>query len=53
MGRTPSVDVNHYRNDFGDVKFGINKTFAITVTNTGDGTLHFKEAPYIEVVEGC
>jgi len=31
----------------------VEKTFAIKVTNTGDGTLHFKEKPYIEVLEGC
>jgi hypothetical protein len=37
----------------GDVKFGINKTFAIKVTNIGDGTLRFKEEPYVEVLEGC
>jgi hypothetical protein len=39
--------------DYGDVKFNVEKTFAIKVTNTGDGTLRFKEDPYVEVVEGC
>jgi hypothetical protein len=52
-GGTPSIAVDQQRIDYGDVKFGVNKTFAIQVTNTGDGTLRFKEAPYIEVVEGC
>ena len=39
--------------DYGDVKFGVEKTFSIKVTNTGDGILRFKEEPYIEVLEGC
>lgn len=50
---TPSIAVDQQQIDYGDVKFGVNKTFAIKVTNTGDGTLRFKEDPYIEVVEGC
>lgn len=50
---TPSIAVDQQKIDYGDVKFGVNKTFAIKVTNTGDGTLRFKEDPYIEVVEGC
>lgn len=50
---TPSIAVDQQRIDYGDVKFGVNKTFAINVTNTGDGTLRFKEEPYIEVLEGC
>ena len=52
-GGTPSIAVDQQKIDYGDVKFGVNKTFAIQVTNTGDGTLRFKEDPYIEVVEGC
>lgn len=50
---TPSIAVDQQKIDYGDVKFGVNKTFAIKVTNTGDGTLRFKEEPYIEVLEGC
>lgn len=52
-GGTPSITVDQKKIDYGDVKFGVNKTFAIQVTNTGDGTLRFKEEPYIEVLEGC
>ena len=52
-GGTPSIAVDQQKIDYGDVKFGVNKTFAIKVTNTGEGTLRFKEEPYIEVLEGC
>jgi len=52
-GGTPSIAVDQQKIDYGDVKFGVNKTFAIKVTNTGDGTLRFQEQPYIEVLEGC
>jgi len=52
-GGTPSITVDQQKIDYGDVKFGVNKTFAIKVTNTGNGTLRFKENPYIEVLEGC
>jgi len=52
-GGTPSIAVDQQKIDYGDVKFGVNKTFAIKVTNTGDGTLRFNEEPYIEVLEGC
>ena len=50
---TPSIVVDQQKIDYGDVKFGVEKTFAIKITNTGDGTLRFKEEPYIEVLEGC
>jgi len=52
-GGIPFIAVDQQKIDYGDVKFGVNKTFAIKVTNTGDGTLRFKEEPYIEVLEGC
>ncbi len=52
-GGTPSITVDQQKIDYGDVKFNTNKTFAIKVTNTGTGTLRFKEAPYIEVLKGC
>ncbi|MDP1545188.1 MAG: hypothetical protein Q8L87_04135 [Anaerolineales bacterium] len=52
-GGTPSITVDQQRIDYGDVKFNVEKTFAIKVTNIGDGTLRFKEDPYIEIVEGC
>jgi len=52
-GGTPVLAVDQQAIDFGDVKFNVQKTFTIKVTNTGDGTLRFKEAPYIQVLEGC
>lgn len=48
-----SIQVDQQEIDYGYVKYGETKSFAIKVTNTGDGTLRFKEAPYVEVVEGC
>ena len=50
---TPSIAVDQQKIDYGDVNFNVEKTFAIKVTNTGDGTLRFKEKPYIEILEGC
>ncbi|HEY5730077.1 MAG TPA: hypothetical protein VIS72_08500 [Anaerolineales bacterium] len=52
-GGTPSIAVDQQRIDYGDVKFNDPKTFAIKITNTGDGTLRFQEEPYIQVMEGC
>jgi hypothetical protein len=37
-GGTPSITVDQQKIDYGDVKFNVEKTFAIQVTNTGDGT---------------
>ena len=50
---TPSIAVDQEKLDYGDVKFNVEKTFTIKITNKGDGTLRFKEDPYIEVLEGC
>jgi hypothetical protein len=52
-GGTPAIAVDQQKIDYGDVKFGVEKTFAIKVTNTGDGMLRFNEEPFIEVLEGC
>ena len=52
-GGTPSLAVDQDKIDYGYVKFGETRQFAIKVTNSGDGTLRFKEKPYIEVLEGC
>lgn len=52
-GGTPSIAVDQDKIDYGYVQFGNNKTFSIKVTNTGNGTLRFKDQPYIEVLEGC
>lgn len=52
-GGTPAITVDQPSIDYGDVKLDTNLTFAIRVTNTGDGNLRFEELPYIEVVEGC
>ena len=52
-GGTPSISVDQQKFDYGYVKFGETRSIAVKVTNTGDGTLRFKEQPYIEVVEGC
>jgi len=52
-GGKPSIEVDQQKIDLGTQKFGTNMTFAIKVTNTGNGTLHFEEQPYIEVLEGC
>ena len=50
---TPALTVDKETIEYGEVKFNTNLTFEIEVTNTGDGTLRFKEDPYIEVREGC
>lgn len=52
-GGTPKLNVDQNKIDYGYVKFGENRKFALKVTNDGDGTLRFKEDPYIEVLEGC
>jgi len=52
-GGTPSIKVDQDQIDYGFVRFGENRQFILQVTNTGDGTLRFKEQPYIEVLEGC
>jgi len=52
-GGTPVIAVDQQKIDYGYVKYGETRSFAVKLTNTGDGILRFKEGPYIEVVEGC
>ena len=52
-GGTPAISVDEQKVDYSYVKFGETRTIAVQVTNRGDGTLRFKEQPYIEVMEGC
>ena len=52
-GGTPHLEVARQLVDYGYVKLGETRTINISVTNTGDGVLRFKEKPYVEVVEGC
>ena len=50
---TPKLVVDQQKIDYGDVRLGTPESFTIKVTNTGAGVLKFKEAPYIQVLEGC
>lgn len=50
---TPVASVDQELIDFGEVKMDTPLTFSFEVKNRGDGVLRFKEAPYIEVLEGC
>lgn len=52
-GGTPSITVDQEKIDFGYVKLGEYRSFKIKVTNNGNGTLRFKETPYIQVLQGC
>ncbi len=52
-GGTPSIVVDQSKIDYGYVMFGENRQFTLKVNNTGNGTLRFKEQPYVEVLEGC
>lgn len=52
-GGTPAIAVEEQNIDLGYIKLGEYRSLNIKVTNTGDGSLRFKEQPYIEVLEGC
>ncbi len=50
----PKLKVEQEVYDYGDVKLGgVPIRTVVKVTNVGDQPLRFKEAPYIEVLEGC
>jgi hypothetical protein len=46
-----SVDVEEI--NLGDIPVGQSVKASFRLTNTGNQTLKFREAPYIEVKEGC
>lgn len=50
---TPVASVDQESIDFGDVKLDTPLQFSFVITNSGDGVLRFKQAPYLEVLEGC
>jgi hypothetical protein len=50
---TPALKVDKEKVDLGDVKVGQMVEVSFRLSNAGDQTLRFAEAPYIEVVEGC
>jgi len=50
---TPAITVKPEKIDIGEIKLDTPVSFEFDITNTGNGTLRFAEAPYIEVVEGC
>jgi hypothetical protein len=50
---TPVATVDQQLIEFGEVELDTPLTFSFEVKNTGNGVLRFKEAPYIEVLEGC
>jgi len=41
-GGTPSLKVDQNKIDYGYVKFGESRQFALKITNTGDGNLRLK-----------
>ncbi|TDA65955.1 MAG: hypothetical protein D9V45_03150 [Chloroflexi bacterium] len=50
----PKLKVEQDYYDYGDLKLGgASVRTVVKVTNVGDQPLRFKEAPYIEVLEGC
>ena len=52
-GGTPRIAVEESNIDLGYIKLGEYRSLKIKVTNSGDGTLRFKEQHYIEVLDGC
>jgi hypothetical protein len=50
---SPALKVDKEKVDFGNVQLGQTVEVKFEVTNVGDQLLRFKEAPYVEVVEGC
>ncbi len=52
-GNDPRLVADKGQVDLGDMKLGATADVSFKLTNTGSAPLQFKEAPYIEVKEGC
>ncbi len=50
---TPRVEVDREAIDLGDVPVGKWVTASFTITNSGDGRLRFRNAPWVKAVAGC
>lgn len=48
-----ALRVDKQKIDLGDVKLGQTVQVEFTLTNVGDQSLRFSQAPYVEVVQGC
>jgi len=53
VGGSPRLKVNKEEVNLGDVKLGKTVEVSFLLTNVGDKTLQFTQAPTIEVKEGC
>lgn len=49
----PRLTADKQTVDLGDIALGTTAQTSFEITNTGDQTLRFAKAPYVEVVEGC
>src|SRR5512133_685793 len=48
-GGAPQLEADQEIIDLGDIKLGVGTSAAFTLTNTGNQTLTFTEAPYVEI----
>jgi hypothetical protein len=49
----PSLVADREQIDFGDVQYNQLVEASFELTNVGDGTLRFTQAPYVELKAGC
>ena len=47
------IAVDQQQIDYGYVRFGVNKSFDLKVTNVGGAVLRFSQEPYVQVLAGC
>jgi hypothetical protein len=52
-GGTPKLKADKELVDLGDQTLGNTVKVTFKLSNTGDSTLRFSKAPYVEVKEGC